>query len=143
MKSLDDSLNSSLSEAYLPQATHVIRPILKTNEYIRLYQHQNNTHELDRERAKSVAKNIFYNKKVAKRHPIFNKKPIPEPDVDLNANQLYSLAQLTADQMQTVNKMNSLDLHSNNPIERMVFSLLQTIVKKNTMLRNDDLFLMD
>ena len=44
----------------------------------------NNTHELDRERAKSVAKNIRYNKNIAKRHPLFNRKPYVEPELDLN-----------------------------------------------------------
>lgn len=70
----------------------IVRAELKDNEFLKLYQMQNGTHESDREKATSIVKNLRYNRSVIKSNPFFNKKAKEEPDIDLKAKDLYSMA---------------------------------------------------
>lgn len=64
-------------------------PGLKANEFLKMYMQGNDTHELDRERASSLVKNIKINKDFALKHPFFNRKPTEEPHFNLDASHLY------------------------------------------------------
>jgi len=52
----------------------------------------NNTHESDREKANCISNNLQYNKRIKKLHPFFNKKKKLEPEINLDANDLFKMA---------------------------------------------------
>lgn len=70
----------------------IVRAELKDNEFLKLYQMLNGTHESDREKATSIVKNLRYNRQVTKTNPFFNKKAKKEPDIDLKAKEMYQMA---------------------------------------------------
>jgi hypothetical protein len=86
------------SDMELPEDIVVARPEIKDNEFIKMYAMKNGGHDGDRERAGSIAKNLHFNKKVKKSHPYFNKKAKDEPDIDLEANDLFLMGQITEEE---------------------------------------------
>ncbi|CDW81857.1 UNKNOWN [Stylonychia lemnae] len=97
------------SDCDLPKAQIIVRPELKNNEFLKMYQMNNNTHESDREKAQCISNNLQYNKRIQKLHPFFNKKEKIEPDINLEANDLFKMAQLTEQEYERLKGMKEND----------------------------------
>eukprot|EP00347_Sterkiella_histriomuscorum_P008795 403343722 len=91
-QSIDEETESDVD---LPQAQIIIKPELKNNEFLKMYQMKNSTHEADREKASCISENLQFNKRIKQQHPFFNRKQKVEPDINLAANDLFMMAQLT------------------------------------------------
>ena len=82
-------------EEDLPKLQKRERPQLKNYEYLKLYKQKNVIHEADREKASSLVKNMVVPPlKVLRKNPIFNRKVLPELEIKLRAEDLFSMNQL-------------------------------------------------
>ena len=54
-----------------------MRPQLSEQDYLKMHAGKNDVHELDREKASSVIKNIVISRRVMKESPYFNKRTLP------------------------------------------------------------------
>ncbi len=61
---------------------------------------KNSTHESDREKATCIINNLTFNKSIKKSHPFFNKKKKQEPDINLHAEEMFQMAQLTMEEFE-------------------------------------------
>ena len=75
----DDDTDSDLD---LPKAQIIVKPVLKDNEFLKMYQMKNaNTHESDREKANCLVQNLTFSRSIRRAHPFFNRKAKVEPEI--------------------------------------------------------------
>ncbi|TNV81615.1 hypothetical protein FGO68_gene3798 [Halteria grandinella] len=102
------------SECELPASQkHVISKITN-KEYLKLFQMKNQTHDRDRERAKSINDNIFipHDPNSYSHNPYLNKKIDEESHLNLYSVDLMSLNQITPDTFQKYRERCEEDIYS-------------------------------
>ena len=115
----------------LPTSEARVQPTLTSNEFLKLFRGKNDTHDLDRERAASILKNLHMpaNPKSLAGNPFFNRQKSADRELNLHVQDLFSMGQVESGVMR-LNK--GRDQHDDEMFEEL---LLKRMIRNSRKLR--------
>ena len=83
------------SDTELPAMQRVVKPEISNKDYLKLYGQKNGTHDGDREKASSLVQNLSLPPPhMVRNNPIFDKRQKIERNLNLHAQDLFSISQI-------------------------------------------------
>ncbi|TNV84229.1 hypothetical protein FGO68_gene4625 [Halteria grandinella] len=138
-KLLDSIAQAQQEDEYaeLPTAERMVKPQLTSNDYLKLFMGKNDTHDPDREKARSILKNLQMPSKTGdlEKNPFFNHQKQPDLLLNLHIQDLFSIGQIQAD---VINQIQQRQNDSDGKSQRRNIKLAR--LNRPSQLHDDDIY---